>query len=153
MNGLSIVRALEARGIRLELGDGGRLVVDAPKGALDPEEIERLRAAKPAIIAALLDQSPALASTACESMPDLRIPPEVADEIRRIETEAYRLGWRPERLWNRDFWPHTRDRPRGLASVLGPGDRITEIDSEHISIERRRQDCDFNRYRFWRSDA
>jgi hypothetical protein len=148
MNAVSIVHELEARGIRLELGDGGRLVVDAPKGALDSEEIERLRDEKPAIIAVLRGMCAIPDRAAPEPLYDQRIPREIATEIRRIEADAYRLGWTRERLWNRDFWPHTRSNPRGLASVLSPGDRIVEVTEQFINLKSQR-----NSLRFFRWDG
>ncbi len=148
MNALSIVRELEARGVRLELGDSGRLVVDAPKGALDPEEIERLRSAKSAILALLGKPARSNLVDYRDPIPEPRIPPEVADEIRRVEIEAYRLGWSRERLWNREFWPHTRAHPRGLPSVLSPGDRIIEVNEQLILFVRHH-----HKLRFFRSDS
>jgi hypothetical protein len=147
MNALAIIRDLEARDIRLELGDGCRLVVDAPKGALDPEEIEQLRSAKSAILA-LLGNSVRTNLVDRDPIPDPRISPQVAAEIRRIETVAYRLGWRRERLWNRDFWPHTRTDPRGLASVLSPGDRIIEVNEQCIQLVSHHR-----KLRFFRCDG
>jgi hypothetical protein len=77
-----------------------------------------------------------------------RVAAEVAAEIRRIEADAYRLGWSRERLWNADFWPHTRTDPRGLASVLSPGDRITEVNEQFILFVRHH-----HKLRFFRSDS
>jgi hypothetical protein len=144
MNALSIVQEFQARGIRFELGDSGRLVVDAPKGALDRDEIERLRDAKPAIIAVLLVKSATPDQSAHDPLANQRVAPEVAAEIRCIEAEAYRLGWTVERLWNRDFWPHAKAHPRGLASVLGPGDRIVEVNAEFIRLVCQRSALRFS---------
>ncbi len=47
-----LIADLENRGIRL-LADGGRLILDAPKGALTPQEVERIRAHKAGIMALL----------------------------------------------------------------------------------------------------
>jgi tubulysin polyketide synthase-like protein len=174
MNTLLVVREYEARGVRFELGEGGRLVVDAPKGALAPEQIEQLRAMKTAIMAALAgppaasnlaDQAepqPDLHSGneanetghrthAGERTPDLPIQREVVVEIRLIEARALALGWNSERLWNRSFWPHTRAHPRGLSSVLDSGDRLIEITGDYIVIEK--QDGRQTRQCFWRTDA
>ncbi len=47
-----LIADLQTRGIRL-LADGGRLILDAPKGALEPQELERIRANKPGLLAHL----------------------------------------------------------------------------------------------------
>jgi hypothetical protein len=160
MNILLVVREYEARGVRFELREDGKIVVDAPKGALAPEQIEQLRAMKTAITAVfagspaasnLFDRAeprPYWHSGHEESetsgrtpaggwTPDLRIQPEVVAEIRLIEARALALGWHPERLWNRSFWPHTPEHPRGLSSVLDSGDRVIRITSDYIVIEKQ----------------
>ena len=48
-NGLSLVRDLRVRGVRLE-AKGGRLVVDAPKGLLSDRDLAQLRSQKSTII-------------------------------------------------------------------------------------------------------
>jgi len=47
-----MIADLETRGVRL-LADGGRLILDAPKGALTLQEVTRIRAAKPELLALL----------------------------------------------------------------------------------------------------
>ena len=148
MNALSILHKFQARGIRFEVGDAGRLVVDAPKRALDPEEIEQLRFAKSAIIETLLIESATPNFSDRYPIADPRIPPEVAAEIRRIEADAYCFGWTRERLWNREFWPHTRTHPRGLASVLNPGDLVIELNEEFARLK-----CQSDVLRFFRLDS
>lgn len=127
MNAIAIVRELEARGVRFEAGDSGRLIVDAPKGAIDPEDLERLRSAKSEIFSTLPPRSSTPILDACDLSPDPDIPPEVAAEIRRIEADAYRLGWLRDRPWNRHFWPNTCRHPRGLASIIDPGDYLADV--------------------------
>jgi hypothetical protein len=67
------------------------------------------------------------------------IDPAVEAEIARIWPEAQRLGWPRERIWNPDYWPHTVERPRGLASVLEPGNTIIEVGDCHITILSQRR--------------
>jgi hypothetical protein len=64
--------------------------------------------------------------------------PAVVAEIKRIEPEALRLGWLPERLWNRAFWPHTAEHPRGLASVMKSDYQVLEVSPDSICILRCR---------------
>lgn len=81
--------------------------------------------------------------------PDSRhplIPPEVRAKIEAIETEARRLGWPPELLWNGGFY---WDCPRGLAAVLEPEDEITEVTPDHIAILKVERDL----VRFQRHNA
>jgi hypothetical protein len=72
-------------------------------------------------------------------VPDSRsplIPPAIREKIEAIETEARRLGWPPELLWNGGFW----DLPRGLAAVLDPGDEIGDVTADCITILKTRRD-------------
>lgn len=87
--------------------------------------------------------------------PPVAIPPETVAEIARIEPEALRLGWRPERLWRFEFWPHSAEYPRGLASVMTAGDRIAEVTSDCIVIVPTGffDGTDGRRLYFWRTDA
>jgi hypothetical protein len=59
---------------------------------------------------------------------------EVRVELERIWPDARRLGWCRERIWNPSFWPHSIAEPRGLASILQPGDVITEVSETWITI-------------------
>jgi hypothetical protein len=132
MNAISIVEEYEARDVRFELSADGQVIVDAPKGSLASADLERLRSARSAIIEALSLKS---ATPGGLSVPRIAaVPPEVIAEITRIESEAHRLGWSHERLWNSDFWPHTPARPRGLASILSPGDRIAAVNRDFLQI-------------------
>jgi hypothetical protein len=58
----------------------------------------------------------------------------IVGEILKIERQALALGWRYERLWTPKFWPHRDARPRGLASVLGIGDKLGVVTAEWIEI-------------------
>lgn len=166
MNAVAIVKELKARGVRFET-QGERLILDAPKGALTAEEVERLRAHKVELLAVV---TPASIRAEAEThtltdhkndeirldeakgwTPDAHIPAAVATEIRRIEAEALALGWRAERLWRRTFWPHTHLDPRGLASVIDAGDRLIDVTADSITIEK--SDNRRTRQRFWRADA
>jgi hypothetical protein len=132
MEPAEIVAEFRARGIELDR-DGASLV--ARPGRKLSETDRRLIREHKAELLALLD----------------KIPGEVWQEIARIESEALRLGWRRERLWNASFWPNSTAQPRGLASVLDPGDRIAEVTSEFALIEKSNSRGD--RLRFWRVDG
>ena len=78
-----------------------------------------------------------------------RIDSAIAAELTRIEREALRLGWLPERLWNSGFWDPW---PRGLAAVMEAGDRIVEVNGDFIAIERRNSVTPAS-LRFWRTNG
>jgi hypothetical protein len=72
-------------------------------------------------------------------VPDSRHPPiepAVRAKLEAIEAEARAKGWPPELLWNGNFW----NCPRGLAAVLDPGDEITEVAVDHITILKVKRD-------------
>jgi hypothetical protein len=75
---------------------------------------------------------------------DPRIDPTIRCEIERWEPQLIALGWALERIWNSEFWPHTAEQPRGLASVLQRGDRIRFADNHHAHIIK----CDGSQQRF-----
>jgi hypothetical protein len=58
------------------------------------------------------------------------IPDPIRATIEAIESEARRLGWPAEQLWNANFW----DGPRGLAAVLDDGHVIAEVNENFIAI-------------------
>jgi hypothetical protein len=62
--------------------------------------------------------------------------PSASAKLEAIEADARAKGWPPELLWNRNFW----DCPRGLAAVLDPGDEITEVAVDHITILKVKRD-------------
>ena len=71
-------------------------------------------------------------------MQDSPLDPEVRAEIQRIALEAISLGWTPELLWEARFWnivPGAGNRP-GLAAVMRPGDKITEVTEDYIAITK-----------------
>jgi hypothetical protein len=80
--------------------------------------------------------------------PPAEPPPDVIVEIRRIEAQALALGWSRGRLWNYSFWPHRRDEPRGLASILSEGDKIIEVFADRIYVEN--DDGRHTTQTFWR---
>lgn len=69
----------------------------------------------------------------------------IGAEISRIEALALSLGWRRDRLWSGEFWPSS-EQPRGLPSILEPGDRLVEVESAFMTIEKH----DGKRLRFRR---
>jgi hypothetical protein len=145
---ISLIREYKARGVRFELTAEGDVIVDEPRGELLSQEIEELRSIKDIILETLRHPSEAgLVSTMYRSP---CISSEVAAEIQRIEAEAYRLGWTRERLWNAHFWPHTREQPRGLVSLMELGDRLIGMTPDHILIAKPNGR---SRQRFWRNDA
>jgi tubulysin polyketide synthase-like protein len=158
-----LLHEIEDRGIRLR-AVGDRLAVK-PMSSVTPELREKLIAHRDELLARLalsnpssqlvIREAPDLRTSIVQPdplwTPDLRIPSEVVAEIRRIEAEAYRLGWTHERLWNRDFWPHTVLHPRGLSSVIDVGERLINVRSDYITIEKL--DNRRTRQRFWRVDA
>jgi hypothetical protein len=86
------------------------------------------------------DIDPAIRATRHRSItPDSRTPliePAVRTKIEAVEAEARAKGWPPELLWNGNFWDH----PRELAAVLDPGDEITEVAVDHITILKIKRD-------------
>lgn len=163
MNGDSAAREilseLRSRGVRVGLGTTGKLRL-APARAIEPALLERVRRLK----AELLTLLSALSISDAEENsidrlaqadgwePLKEIPPTVAREIQRIETDALRLGWTRERLWNFHFWPQAVNRPRGLASVMSDTDTIVALSRDYIAIgSAERNFADYRR--FWRLDG
>ena len=71
--------------------------------------------------------------------PDSRNPiigSSVRAKLEAIEVEARAKGWPAELLWNSNFW----DRPRGLASLLDPGDEIGSVTADYIEILKTKRD-------------
>src|SRR5271163_2207695 len=97
MNAVTFVRKLEARGVRFETL-GGRLFVDAPKGALSVEEVEGPRRHKADLLAVLApatiasepishlpsDNQGEERAESGDAPPAARIPADVRAEIQRI---------------------------------------------------------------------
>jgi hypothetical protein len=144
MNAEALLAELAGKGIRVEPRPGGTLYV-APKARLTPELVELIRLHK----AALLDHLRAReVAQWCEQN---RVDLSIGAEIARMENEALALGWPYERLWNPDFWPHAANHPRGLAGVMSPGDKLAEVTTDFITIEK--DDRRGTRQRFFRVDA
>jgi len=99
-----------------------------PKSRLTPELIETVRQHKADLHGYLRAKEIA---RFCEQH---HIDIAVGSQICLIEDEALSLGWTLQRLWNSRFWPHTAKNPRGLASVLQPGDSIGDISRDLIVI-------------------
>jgi TubC N-terminal docking domain len=82
---------------------------------------------------------PGRAAWTRSATPDSRHPliePAVRAKLEAIEADAREKGWPADLLWNANFW----DRPRGLAAVLDPGDEITEVAVDHITILKVKRD-------------
>lgn len=140
MSAAQILAELRERGIRVEPLPDGKIYLE-PEERLDADLIERVRAAKPALLALLARPEPAAVRAAWtrDVTPDSRqplIPPEVRAKVEAIEADARAKGWPPELLWNGGFW----DCPRGLAAVLDPEDEIVEVGPEYIAILKLRRD-------------
>jgi hypothetical protein len=167
---VEILVECHARGIRIQpAATPGKLRL-TPKGAIDLALLEKVREHKAELLSLLL-------ADPCGQIEDERyerdravgrghgtpppepfaptprepIEPAVRREIERIEVPALALGWRRERLWNFAFWPHRGGEPRGLASVMDPGDHVTEVTADFMLIEK--SDSRRDRLRFWRTDG
>jgi non-ribosomal peptide synthetase component F len=73
---LELLRELQERGIRLRADDDGRLVVRAPKGAMDDELAGRVRAMKPELLELLRDNAtPGQSVEPLDGLADMSQPP------------------------------------------------------------------------------
>jgi hypothetical protein len=154
---LTLLREFAARGIRVESGRPGMIRLP-PKSRLTPELRERARQCKQDLLAYLRARQ---VTRWCEEhridavigaailKEEHRIDAVIGAAILKIECEALTLGWTYERLWNPDFWPHSVEHPRGLASVLSPGDELGEITLDFIVIRK----ADGQQQRFMRLDG
>jgi hypothetical protein len=120
-----------ARGITLRARRERNLIAVRPAAWVTPELKEAIRHHKRELLELLPEADPAPGAA--------DIPPEVAAEITRIEPEALALGWNHGRLWNSSFWPHRHDEPRGLTSVMDPGDSIVEVTPDFIEIVKTKR--------------
>jgi hypothetical protein len=163
MNAVEVLSELRRRGIRVELRPAGKMRL-APASAVGPALLERVRDLKAELLILISDQAPRAerlirdGSSSSRALDDsskdsaisepsaAEMSPAIATEIQRVESEALRLGWTCDRLWNAEFW---RPWPRGLASVLEAGDQITEITSDFITV--RKGDGRGATQRFWKS--
>lgn len=87
-----------------------------------PETAERIEQAKEAD------------GSICRPQKPERDISSVQSELERIWPDAKRLDWRYERIWNPNFWPHSSEHPRGLASILQPGDIVADVTEDSIRI-------------------
>ncbi len=150
MNVQEILVEVKKSGAALVVLDGK--LKAAPVGALSASLKAAIRERAPEIKAALLhapaDPDNGRATWPRSITPDSRsplIPPEVRAKIEAIESEARRLGWPGELLWNANFW----DCPRGLAAILDRDDEIAEVTAGYITILKTKSDL----LRFNRRDA
>jgi len=158
MNAVALISEFERHGIRLSV-EAGRILA-RPKGATPADLAEQARAHKADLVALL--SAPAISHVSENELdrlaradgwrPPKEIPPSIVAEIQRIEAEALRLGWRLERLWRFEFWPHSNVEPRGLASVMNEDDAVIVVSKDYVAIGSRTRD--FGDYRrFWRCDG
>jgi hypothetical protein len=102
----------------------------APKSRVTPELRERARDCKRELLTYLRARQVA---RWCQ---DNRIDVTVGATILEVEEQALALGWNCERLWNSCFWPHSVENPRGLASLLSPGDELSGVTGDFIVISK-----------------
>ncbi len=164
MNAVEVLSELRKRGVRLQPRPAGKLRL-TPAKAVDLALLENVREHKAELLLLLRDpppgaERPKVDGSSSRPMPyrtakdsasptpepaAAEIHPDIAAELERIEAEALGLGWTCDRLRNAGFW---RPWPRGLASILEAGDRITEINSDYITI--RKGDGRGATQRFWK---
>ncbi len=99
-----LIADLKTRDVRF-LAEADRLVLDAPKGVLTPQELERIRAAKPALLALFAPRPTADAGDRVE-VPADATPESLIDVCRRcgvglridpdgtLVVESYGKAWR-----------------------------------------------------------
>jgi hypothetical protein len=61
----------------------------------------------------------------------------IRDQLKVWGPRLIEIGWPPGRIWNGDFRPHSDGKPRGLASILQPGDRLVSADDQWIYFIKR----------------
>ena len=163
MNAVEVLTELRKLGVRVEPRPAGKLRL-TPARAVDLALLEKVREHKAELLLLLRNaapgaQGPEVGGSSSRPTPyhtkesgictresaTAEIHPDIAAELERIESEALRLGWTCDRLWNAGFW---RPWPRGLASVLEAGDQVTEITSDFITI--RKGDGRGATQRFWK---
>lgn len=140
MDAESLVASFTARGIQL-IPDGNGLIVQ-PAAKLTDFDRQIIRSHGPQMLVYLRAGE---VTHWCEQH---HIDTTIGAAILEIEHKALAAGWTYERLWNPNFWPHSAEHPRGLASVLSPGDAL-EVTREFIVIHKR----DGQDQRFMRLDS
>jgi len=158
MDAHQLLTDFQARGIRLT-PEGDKLAVE-PASRLSDADRAAIRAAKSELLKLLA--APAVSDSEEDAidraarfdgwLPPSEVPQAIVREIQRIEPEALRLGWPKARLWNFNFWPHPRNEPRGLASVMNDDDAIVAVSRDYIAIGSRVRNFEDYR-RFWRLDG
>ena len=135
MSAVEVLAELHARGVKITARPGGKLGLRGPARAV-AELRDKVRAHKSELLdflhgssrtetverddsqtrnnVSLSHPAPVHKSAAAELHTGIKA------ELERVESEALRLGWTCDRLWNAGFW---RPWPRGLASVLEVGDQ------------------------------
>jgi hypothetical protein len=148
----ALVAELEAQGLRPLVRDG-KLKLAGPKARLTSDLVERVRDHKVELIdlfapnacdvgdnqpqAELQPRVEEASAPFVSRRDDPQIPVQVHEEILRWEPQLRIMGWSQERIWRQTFWPHTAEHPRGLASVLEPGDQIRFVDRDWVHIHKR----------------
>jgi len=83
------------------------------------------------------------------------LDPRCAEEIQRIAPDAVARGWSPELLWEQRFWnicAGGENRP-GLAALMRPGDRITDVTELYIETTNEGVKQRFYHPDFWKKHA
>jgi hypothetical protein len=127
MTAAALLTELHNRGIQVEPCPDGKLRL-VPKSRLTPDLIEAVRQHKAELRHYFRTREIA---RWCELH---HIDISVGAAILEIEDQALTLGWSWDRLWNPRFWPHSGEQPRGLASMLQPGDTITDVTQDNVVI-------------------
>ncbi|MFZ0680771.1 hypothetical protein [Candidatus Binatus sp.] len=157
MDAYTLLSDFRSRGIKL-VPNGEKLTVE-PASRLTDADRAAIRAAKTELLKLLAavgiqdrrqDEIDPIARPDGWSPPPT-IPAAIALEIKGIESQALALGWPRERLWSFAFWPHRGGEPRGLASVMDPGDDVIEVTADFMLIEKSNSRGE--RLRFWRTDG
>jgi hypothetical protein len=149
----ALIAELEAQGLRPLVRDG-RLKLAGPKARVTPDLVERVRAHKRELMdllapdaggdatgvdrrdeqrdgLPLAEPQPRVEEVAAPIVgwrDDPQLNEQVRFEIERWWPQMRLMNWSEERIWRRTFWPHIAEHPRGLASVLEPGDQIRFVD-------------------------
>ena len=156
MTAENVLQDLSLRGIEL-IPDGDALLV-WPASRITDSDRAAIRATKSELLKLLAtsghhdrEEDEIERTARAGRSPSAVIPAAIAREIRRVVSQALALGWRSERLWNFQFWPHRGSSPRGLASVMDPEDHVIEVTVDFILINK--SDSRPDRVRFWRTDG
>jgi len=137
----TLIADFRKRGIRL-MPDGDSLIVE-PASRLSDADRAAIRQYKPLLLVLLTVNETEAAPPATTTIATITtiadtkgIDSGVRAELERTWLEAEPLGWSWLRIWNPNYWPHTRAYPRGLVTVLYPGDRVVEVRADYLVIEQ-----------------